>query len=122
MEISNGVKKYFVVYADYGRTWGWLRCEKDSKIWEEGNIGFDVTLDIDDINIDNSLLEEINDWQLYFERLSFYDEKMDWNTFNRTGEQLTERLKPYIIHLFDSVIYEPPFEYYEYLERKIKLN
>ena len=118
METSNGVKKYFVIYADYGKVCGWLRCEKDGKIWEEDNLGFDATLDIDDINVDKSLLEEINNWQQYFEKQSFYDEKMDWNAFNKTGEQLTERLKPFIIHLFDSVIHEPPFEYYEYLERK----
>jgi len=115
------IKQKFKVVADYAWAWGW-----QADYYEDGTHFYcncnEFITDRDGNyleKIDKSLIEELDVWQVNFERNSYENPNFDWENFNKKGEELTEKLKKQIGHLFDEIVYEPPFEYYEYL-KKIK--
>jgi len=118
MKTEKTDKRYFVVYADYGGAWGWLRDDErtvrcnefvDDVVDARSNVWLNT-------NIGKSLIDELYEWQSNFERNSLYNPNFDWEIFNKQGVKLTENLKQQIGHLFDDVVYEVPFEYQLFLK------
>jgi hypothetical protein len=121
MNEKKTIKGYFKIMADYGGAWGWIQEDGDevhcnefiadminvkTGVWEE-------------IILDKPITDEFNDWQANFESNSLWNPNFDWETFNKKGKELTEKLKQQIGHLFDEVVYETPFEYDQFLKNGV---